>query len=56
MGDEGWLCPACDCKIDCIDLINDLQGSDLSIEDSWEVKIPFIRTVTIYKLNYISTQ
>ncbi|XP_066362349.1 homeobox protein HOX1A-like [Miscanthus floridulus] len=40
MGDEGWLCPACDCKIDCIDLINDLQGSDLSIEDSWEKVFP----------------
>jgi hypothetical protein len=36
-GDEGWLCPACDCKIDCIDVINELQGSDLSINDSWEV-------------------
>ncbi|AQK87896.1 Putative homeodomain-like transcription factor superfamily protein [Zea mays] len=36
MGDEGWLCPACDCKLDCIDLINELQGSDISIEDPWE--------------------
>lgn len=39
-GDEGWLCPACDCKIDCIDVINELQGSDLSIDDSWEVIYP----------------
>ncbi|KAF8719244.1 hypothetical protein HU200_023939 [Digitaria exilis] len=39
-GDEGWLCPACDCKIDCIDVINELQGSDLSIVDSWEKVFP----------------
>ena len=35
--DEGWLCPACDCKADCIDLINDSHGIKLSIEDNWEV-------------------
>lgn len=35
--DEGWLCPGCDCKVDCIDLLNDLQGTDLSVTDSWEV-------------------
>ncbi|AQK94822.1 homeobox1 [Zea mays] len=40
MGDEGWLCPACDCKIDCIDLINELHGSNISIEDSWEKVFP----------------
>ncbi|XP_059313941.1 pathogenesis-related homeodomain protein [Lycium ferocissimum] len=34
--DEGWLCPGCDCKVDCIDLLNDLQGTDLSVTDSWE--------------------
>ncbi|CAN6327590.1 unnamed protein product [Urochloa humidicola] len=39
-GDEGWLCPACDCKIDCIDVVNELQGSDLSINDSWEKVFP----------------
>ncbi|KAM0862295.1 hypothetical protein ACQ4PT_045357 [Festuca glaucescens] len=39
-GDEGWLCPACDCKIDCIDIINELQGTDLSIDDSWEKVFP----------------
>jgi hypothetical protein len=42
-GDEGWLCPACDCKIDCIDIINELQGTDLSINDSWEVTVPLLR-------------
>ncbi|XP_020276485.1 beta-galactosidase 2-like [Asparagus officinalis] len=36
-GDEGWLCPACCCKIDCIKLLNELQGSNLSIKDTWEV-------------------
>ncbi|PNT70904.1 hypothetical protein BRADI_2g19610v3 [Brachypodium distachyon] len=39
-GDEGWLCPACDCKIDCIDVINELQGTNLSISDSWEKVFP----------------
>lgn len=39
LGDDGWLCPACDCKVDCIDLLNEFQGSDLSIEDSWEVSL-----------------
>ncbi|XP_048336225.2 homeobox protein HAT3.1 isoform X1 [Ziziphus jujuba] len=39
-GDEGWLCPGCDCKFDCIDLLNDSQGTDLSISDSWEKVFP----------------
>ncbi|CAM0954547.1 unnamed protein product [Alopecurus aequalis] len=39
-GDEGWLCPACDCKIDCIDIINELHGTNLSIDDSWEKVFP----------------
>ncbi|KAI4964753.1 hypothetical protein ZWY2020_059590 [Hordeum vulgare] len=39
-GDEGWLCPACDCKLDCIDLLNELQGSTLAIHDSWEEVFP----------------
>ncbi|KAK9163772.1 hypothetical protein Syun_004674 [Stephania yunnanensis] len=39
-GDEGWLCPGCDCKIDSIDLLNDFQGTDLSIDDSWEKVFP----------------
>ncbi|KAF3685479.1 putative MYST-like histone acetyltransferase 1 [Capsicum annuum] len=39
-GDEGWLCPSCDCKVDCIDLLNDLQGTDLSVADSWEKVYP----------------
>ncbi|WOK99646.1 homeobox protein HOX1A [Canna indica] len=38
--DEGWLCPACDCKVDCLDLINEFQESDLSIEDTWEKVFP----------------
>ncbi|KAJ4837462.1 hypothetical protein Tsubulata_013172 [Turnera subulata] len=38
--DEGWLCPACDCKVDCLDLLNDSQGTDLSISDSWEKVFP----------------
>lgn len=36
-GDEGWLCPGCDCKDDCIDIVNDLLGTSLSLTDTWEV-------------------
>ncbi|KAJ8506746.1 hypothetical protein OPV22_007632 [Ensete ventricosum] len=39
-GDQGWLCPACDCKVDCLELLNEFQGSDLSIEDTWEKIFP----------------
>ncbi|KAJ6843279.1 homeobox protein HOX1A-like [Iris pallida] len=39
-GDEGWLCPACDCKVDCLDLMNESHGSDISIEDTWEKVFP----------------
>ncbi|XP_078430296.1 homeodomain-like protein with RING/FYVE/PHD-type zinc finger domain-containing protein [Wolffia australiana] len=39
-GDEGWLCPACECKLDCIDLINEQRGANLSVEDSWEKVFP----------------
>ncbi|KAG8067990.1 hypothetical protein GUJ93_ZPchr0005g15185 [Zizania palustris] len=35
-GEQAWLCPACDCKLDLMDKINQLQGSNLSISDSWE--------------------
>ncbi|KAF9675838.1 hypothetical protein SADUNF_Sadunf09G0074900 [Salix dunnii] len=35
-GDEGWLCPGCDCKVDCTDLLNDSQGTNISISDCWE--------------------
>lgn len=34
--DEGWLCPACDRKIDMIDEINDEFGTDYDYEDAWE--------------------
>ncbi|KAF7127178.1 hypothetical protein RHSIM_Rhsim11G0155600 [Rhododendron simsii] len=38
--DEGWLCPGCDCKVDCIELLNDSQGTNLSILDTWEKVFP----------------
>ncbi|KAJ9159462.1 hypothetical protein P3X46_024969 [Hevea brasiliensis] len=38
--DEGWLCPGCDCKVDCIELLNDSQGTNISISDSWEKVFP----------------
>jgi len=39
-GDEGWLCPGCDCKDDCMDLINDSFGTSLTISDAWEKIFP----------------
>lgn len=39
-GDEGWLCPGCDCKVDCIDMLNDLQGNKVTILDTWEKIFP----------------
>ncbi|PUZ54807.1 hypothetical protein GQ55_5G160700 [Panicum hallii var. hallii] len=39
-GDEGWLCPACVCKADSVDALNELQGNKLSIHDSWEKVFP----------------
>ncbi|KAI3431067.1 uncharacterized protein J3R85_008137 [Psidium guajava] len=38
--DQGWLCPGCDCKVDCMDLLNESQGTSLSITDSWEKVYP----------------
>ncbi|KAJ1298871.1 hypothetical protein BS78_01G486900 [Paspalum vaginatum] len=44
-GDEGWLCPACVCKADSIDALNELQGSKLSIHDSWEKVFPEVASL-----------
>ncbi|XP_073120209.1 pathogenesis-related homeodomain protein-like [Henckelia pumila] len=38
--DEGWLCPGCDCKADCIDMLKDFQGANLDIDDGWEKIFP----------------
>ncbi|KAF4364362.1 hypothetical protein F8388_006939 [Cannabis sativa] len=38
--DEGWLCPGCDCKVDCVDLLNDSLETNLSVDDSWEKVFP----------------
>ncbi|MCO5599593.1 hypothetical protein L7F22_053699 [Adiantum nelumboides] len=35
-GDDGWLCPVCDSKFECLDAINDNFGTDFKIEDNWE--------------------
>ncbi|KAE8708267.1 Auxin-responsive GH3 family protein [Hibiscus syriacus] len=35
--DEGWLCPGCNCKVDCIQLLNESQGTSFSLTDNWEV-------------------
>ncbi|KAF8007524.1 hypothetical protein BT93_K1518 [Corymbia citriodora subsp. variegata] len=42
--DQGWLCPGCDCKVDCMDLLNKSQGTNLSITDSWEKVFPEVAT------------
>ncbi|XP_051132830.1 pathogenesis-related homeodomain protein isoform X2 [Andrographis paniculata] len=39
-GDEGWLCPGCECKADCIDILKDFQGTKITINDSWEKIFP----------------
>ncbi|XP_061373882.1 homeobox protein HAT3.1 [Gastrolobium bilobum] len=39
-GDEGWLCPGCDCKDDCIELVNDSLGTSLSLSDTWKRLFP----------------
>lgn len=38
--DEGWLCPACDCKVDCIDMLNDSLETNISLSDGWERVFP----------------
>ncbi|MBA0833554.1 hypothetical protein Goarm_005989, partial [Gossypium armourianum] len=38
--DEGWLCPGCDCKVDCIQLLNEFQGTSFSLTDNWEKVFP----------------
>ncbi|CAH9057900.1 unnamed protein product [Cuscuta europaea] len=39
-GDEPWLCPGCVCKLDCFVLLNNLEGTNLSLRDSWEKVFP----------------
>ncbi|KAL3843880.1 hypothetical protein ACJIZ3_001283 [Penstemon smallii] len=39
-GDESWLCPGCDCKAYCIDMLNDYQGINVSIADNWVKVFP----------------
>jgi hypothetical protein len=34
--EEGWLCPACDRKIDMIDELNDEFGTEYEYDDGWE--------------------
>ncbi|XP_028767683.1 homeobox protein HAT3.1 [Neltuma alba] len=49
--DEGWLCPGCDCKDDCFDLLNDSFGTSLSICDSWERVFPEAAAATGNKVD-----
>lgn len=35
-GDEGWLCPVCECKMECIEVINAYLGTHFEVENSWE--------------------
>ncbi|RMZ55072.1 hypothetical protein APUTEX25_005698, partial [Auxenochlorella protothecoides] len=34
--DEGWLCPACDHKVDILSLINDEFDTEYGLEDGWQ--------------------
>lgn len=38
--DEGWLCPACDRKVDMLSLINDEFDTEYDLEDGWEMLLP----------------
>lgn len=51
--DEGWLCPGCDCKVDCFDLLNDSYGTNLSVTDSWEVNEQSSSSFTLLKYFYL---
>lgn len=46
--DEGWLCPGCDCKVDCVEMLNDYLGSTLSVVDNWEVYS------SLFKIQYLA--
>lgn len=35
--DEGWLCPVCDCKLECLDAVNAYFGTSYGMEDHWKV-------------------
>ncbi|KAL3702268.1 hypothetical protein R1sor_020290 [Riccia sorocarpa] len=35
-GDEGWLCPVCDAKVECLNYMNSYMGTDFHVEDQWE--------------------
>ncbi|XLU56997.1 hypothetical protein S245_051645, partial [Arachis hypogaea] len=39
-GHDIWLCPGCNCKLECIKLLNDFLGTSLSIRDTWERVFP----------------
>lgn len=34
--DEGWLCPVCDCKLECLDAVNAYFGTSYDIDDHWK--------------------
>jgi len=36
-GDEGWLCPVCECKMECVEVINAYLSTNFEVENSWEV-------------------
>ncbi|KAG6549938.1 hypothetical protein Mapa_008449 [Marchantia paleacea] len=35
-GDEGWLCPVCDSKVECLNYMNGYLGTEFHVEDQWE--------------------
>lgn len=46
-GDEGWLCPVCECKMECIEVINAYLGTNFEVENSWEVSAMLIALYVI---------
>lgn len=34
--DEGWLCPVCECKLECLDVVNAYLGTSYCMEDHWQ--------------------
>ncbi|EPS70892.1 hypothetical protein M569_03865, partial [Genlisea aurea] len=39
-GDESWICPGCDCKLYCIDMLKDYHSHKVSLTDTWESIFP----------------
>ncbi|KAJ7536122.1 hypothetical protein O6H91_12G057100 [Diphasiastrum complanatum] len=43
---EGWLCPVCDCKLDCLLTINKYLGTNFQVETNWRDIFPEVDPCT----------